>query len=88
MKFISFNPWRNVMMKSIIDDNEPFVAEYTKVLNENADYYIGVTEPEELDHTFEELVVVLKDSCSFDMVPELIKQLDNEELVNLFLELY
>ena len=92
MKFISFNPWKKAIVKSIIENDNPMVAKYVEELNKcECDYFIGVTEPdlETPEHTFEELNIVLKDSIPFSMVPDILKkEIDNEELIEVFMEVY
>lgn len=92
MKFISFNPWKKVVLKSIVDDDNPMAETYAKILKENGDYFIGITEPEEEDipgYTFEELNIVAVDKMSFNDILEVVKkEIDNEELIDALLEVY
>ena len=92
MKFISFNPWQKVVLKSIIEDDNPMAETYAKVLKEHGDYFIGVTDPEEEGipgYTFEELNIVAVDEMSFaDILEAVKKEIDNEELIEALLEVY
>ena len=92
MKFVSFNPWQKVVLKSIIEDDNPMAETYVKVLKEHGDYFIGVTDPEEEGipgHTFEELNIVAVDTMSFaDILEAVKKEIDNEELIEALMEVY
>ena len=92
MKFISFNPWKKVVLKSIVDDDNPMAETYAKALKESGDYFIGVTDPEEEGipgYTFEELNIVAVDEMSFaDILEAVKKEIDNEELIEALLEVY
>lgn len=92
MKFVSFNPWQKVVLKSIVEDDNPMSETYAEVLKEHGDYFIGVTDPEEEGipgYTFEELNIVAVDKMSFNDILEAVKkEIDNEELIEALLEVY
>ena len=92
MKFISFNPWQKVILKSIVEDDNPMAETYAEILKEHGDYFIGVTEPKEegiFGHTFEELNIVAVDKLSFtDILDVVKKEITNEELIEALLEVY
>lgn len=91
MKFVSFNPWKNVILKSIVQDDDPMVEDYANLLKEHGDYFIGVTEADEStpEHGFEELNIVAIDTLSFTDILNIVKKdIDNEELIEIFEALY
>ena len=92
MKFVSFNPWQKVVLKSIVEDDNSMAETYAEVLKEHGDYFIGVTDPEEEGipgYTFEELNIVAVDKMSFNDILEAVKkEIDNEELIEALLEVY
>lgn len=92
MKFVSFNPWQKVILKSIVEDDNPMAKAYAEVLKEHGDYFIGVTDPEEEGipgYTFEELNIVAVDTMSFNDILEAVKkEINNEELIEALLEVY
>ena len=92
MKVVSLNPWQKVVLKSIVEDDNPMAETYAEVLKEHGDYFIGVTDPEEEGipgYTFEELNIVAVDKMSFNDILEAVKkEIDNEELIEALLEVY
>jgi hypothetical protein len=92
MKVVSLNPWKKILLKSIVSYDDPMIEQYATILKEHGDYFIGVTEPEIENvpgHTFEELNIVADDKLSFADILEIVKkEIDNEELLEIFEELY
>lgn len=92
MKVVSFNPWKKIMLKTIVSSDDPMIEQYAMILKEHGDYFIGVTEPELENipgHTFEELNIVAVDELSFTDILEIVKkEIDNEELIEEFEKLY
>ena len=92
MKVVSFNPWKKIMLKTIVSSDDPMIEQYATILKEYGDYFIGVTEPELEnipEHTFEELNIVAVDEFSFADILEIVKkEIHNEELIEEFEKLY
>lgn len=93
MKVVTFNPWKKVVVKSIVNADDPILREYATLLEQAGDYFIGITEPESLDDLvekqFEEINIVALDKLSFDDILEVFKkEIINEELIEIFEELY
>ena len=91
MKLVSFNPWKKIMLKTVVSTNDPMIEQYATHLKENGEYFIGVTEADEEtpEHMFEELNIVTVDKLSFADILDIVKrEIDNEELVELFSEFY
>ena len=92
MKVVSFNPWKKIMLKTIVSSDDPMIEQYATILKEHGYYFIGVTEPELENipgHTFEELNIVAVDELSFTDILEIVKkEIDNEELIEEFEKLY
>ena len=93
MKVISFNPWKRVMLKTIVSTDDPMLEMYASLLKEYGDYFIGITEPKTIEElkekTFEEINIVAIDELTFEDILKIVKkELDNEELIKIFEELY
>ena len=92
MKVVSFNPWKKILLKSIVSYDDPMIEQYATILKKHGDYFIGVTEPEIENipgHTFEELNIVAVDELSFADILEIVKkEINNEELLEIFEKLY
>jgi hypothetical protein len=93
MKVVSFNPWKRIVLKTIVSSDDPMLDNYAAILKEHGDYFIGVTEPdtiEELEEKgFEEINIVAVDELSFNDILNIVKkEISNEELIEIFEEIY